>query len=121
MTGDAVPPLDPKVIGELRELQESGSPGLLGELIDLFLKQGEEKLAEIGKAMGARDAPLLGRHAHTLKGSAGSLGALPLSGLCRELEGALRAGAWAEAETRVREIEAEFARVRTALGEEKKR
>lgn len=121
MDADAVPPLDAKVIGELRELQDGGSPGLLAELIDLFLKQGEEKLVELRQALESRNDAVLGRIAHTLKGSAGSLGALRLSGICRELEGALRGNAWPEAEERVSEVEAEFARVRTALAEERKR
>lgn len=121
MAADAVPPLDAHVIGELRALQDGGSPGLLAELIDLFLKQGEEKLAELRQALGSRNSAVLGRIAHTLKGSAGSLGAMHLSGLCRALETALRGDAWPETELRVSEVEAEFARVRTALGEERKR
>ena len=120
MGGD-VPPLDAAMIGELRALQDGGSPGLLAELIDLFLKQGEGKLAELRQALGSRDAAVLGRHAHTLKGSGGSLGALHLSGLCRALEGALRANDWPGVEARVSEIEAEFARVRTALEVERNR
>lgn len=119
--GDDGLPLDPAVIGELRELQDGGSPGLLAELIDLFLKQTVEKLGEMRSSAGAKDAATLGRLAHTLKGSAGSLGAVHLSGLCRELEAALRGNDWTAAAARVSGIEAEFARVRGALEEERRR
>jgi HPt (histidine-containing phosphotransfer) domain-containing protein len=121
MADASPPPLDAKVIGELRELQDSGSPGLLKELIDVFLRQTEEKFAEIRKAAAAKEADVLARHAHTLKGSGGSLGALHLSSLCKALELAVRANDWAGMRARFSEVEAEFARVRAALLAERDR
>ncbi len=121
MPEDASPILDPKVLGELRALEEGGSPGLLAELIDLFLKQGAKQLGEMREALTSKDGAGLGRLAHTMKGSAGSLGAARLSGLCRELEAAIRAKSWPEVGARVGESEAEFARVRAALEEERRR
>ncbi|HYE98217.1 MAG TPA: Hpt domain-containing protein [Planctomycetota bacterium] len=116
---DAPMPLDPATLAQLRELERSGSPGFVSELADLFIRQADEQLAIFRRCGAVRDAAGLARAAHTLKGSCGSIGALPMMELCRQLEVAARATGWAEVEPLTGQIEREFARVRGALEREK--
>ena len=112
-------PLDRATIEQLRDLERSGSPGFLAELADLFVKQTGEQLEAFRRHVVAKDSAGLSRAAHTLKGSCGSLGAFPMMELCRGLETAARASAWADAEAIRARIEREFVRVRGALEMEK--
>jgi HPt (histidine-containing phosphotransfer) domain-containing protein len=103
------------VIEQLREMERSGSPGFLAELGTLFVKQGEEQMAVLAARLRSRDEDGLCRSAHLMKGSSGSIGAMLLMGLCRELEEAARGKSWSGAEGLVARVTAEFARVREAL------
>ena len=103
------------MFGQLKEL-ESGSPGFLQDLVKQFVEQAVKQLALIRDFVRARDGDGLYRAAHLLKGSAGSLGALPMMELLRGLESAGSARSWAQAEDLLPRIDAEFGRVRTALG-----
>lgn len=114
-------PVDAEVIRELRTLQDDGNPGFLAELIDLFLSHGSQMLADLRTAFSAGNAAELLRLAHTLRGSAGGLGARRLSGLCAALEEDLRAGVRETVPAQIGAIEAEFARVRPVLEAERKR
>jgi HPt (histidine-containing phosphotransfer) domain-containing protein len=114
-------PLDPEVIQELRSLQAAGNSGFLKDLIDLFLSHGAETFAELREALSREDAADLLRLTHTLRGSSGCLGATFLSGLFGAWEDEIRAGAWKPSPARIREIEAEFVRVRAALEAERDR
>lgn len=111
------PAIDPRVIGELRAL---GSRDFLVDLIDTFLEETARRLADLRTGLSAPGGDLVRKSAHTLKGSAGNMGAMTLSGLCRKLEETDRAGA-GKLEPVVREIEAEFIRVRSALLAERER
>lgn len=112
---DDAPALDPKVIEQLREMERSGSPGFLKELGGLFAKQGEEQMGVLAACLRSRDDGGLCRSAHLMKGSSGSLGAMRLMGLCKELEEAARGRSWDAADGLVGRVTAEFARVREAL------
>jgi HPt (histidine-containing phosphotransfer) domain-containing protein len=116
-----MPSIDPKVIADLRALEEGGSPGFLAELIDLFLKEEPQYRARLRDALARRDAALLERAAHTLKGSGGNLGAKELSGLASRLQDVARAANWAEAALLLEKIETEAAAVEKELLAEKLR
>jgi histidine phosphotransfer protein HptB len=83
--------LDPSVIQSLRELGGDAEPGLLGELVQLFLQDSPDKLRALQEGFGGRDAKVVERNAHSLKSSAASLGANSLSKLLAEIEAAGRA------------------------------
>lgn len=102
------------MFGQLKEL-EAGAPGFLKDLIRQFLEQAVQQLALVRDFLRSRDGEGLYRTAHLLKGSAGSLGALPLMELLRGLEAAGGARAWPDAEGLLPRIDAEFVRVRAAL------
>jgi HPt (histidine-containing phosphotransfer) domain-containing protein len=113
--------IDPRVISELRALEREGSPSFLSELIDLFLKEQAQHLARLRKAYQERDAAVLERVAHTMKGSCGNLGANELSKICAELQGVARAADWERAGAMVRQIERDSIPVETELRAEKAR
>jgi len=117
---DGVASLNPKVIQELRGL-EKGSPGLLRELIDLFLKEAGTHLAGLQASFKARDAGSFERGAHTLKGSSGNLGAQAMSRICGELQAIGRAADWGRAPEEMSRLEEEFRLVRAELEVERAR
>lgn len=84
--------LDANVIQGLRELGGEDDPGLLVELIDLYLADAPQRMCEIENALATCDWKLLERAAHTLKSASANIGALSLSALCRELEFKARSG-----------------------------
>lgn len=88
---DPAPPVDSAALDELRQYGEA-DPSIVDELVTMFLDGAEQHLASMQEAMRGGDTDSLARVAHTLKGSAGTLGARPLAGLCAELESGARAG-----------------------------
>ena len=67
------------------------------------------------EALARGDAEALKREAHNLKSSSANLGALRLSGFCKDLEIIGRSGDLQGAQELMERAEAEFERVRTAL------
>ena len=63
-----------------------GDRRLLGELVAIFVEEAPGRLAELRRAAAARDATTVERVAHSLKGSAGLLGAASLQAASAELE-----------------------------------
>lgn len=84
--------LDPAILESYRLLQEDGEPDLITELIDGFLADLEGRLHAIRRAIAEGDAPALRSAAHSLKGSAGTVGAIGLAQRCGELEALGREG-----------------------------
>jgi HPt (histidine-containing phosphotransfer) domain-containing protein len=78
--------LDASVIQSLRELGGEEDPGLLLELIDLYLCDAPQRMGEIEQGLAQGDWKLLERAAHTLKSASANIGALGLSAICKELE-----------------------------------
>ncbi|KPC33293.1 Hpt domain-containing protein [Pseudomonas syringae pv. cilantro] len=76
--------LDYSVLNALQEVMEDEYPTLL----DVFLKDSEQRLQQLRLAVAACDLDLqeLSLNAHSFKGSSSNMGALRLSDLCRELE-----------------------------------
>lgn len=118
---DSSSPIDSDIIRELRSLRDETRPTFLTDLIDTFLNAGANGVADLREAHSTGNAAFLRRIAHTLTGSSGSLGALHMSKLCAELESLAQQGQVSEAGPLVKEVEGEFARVRSALLEERSR
>lgn len=78
--------LDSAVLDGLRELAGADEPELLAELIDIYLEDAPQRLAEMARGVQLGDWKLLERAAHTLKSASANIGALQLSGICKELE-----------------------------------
>ena len=77
--------IDAATIQGLRELGGDDEPGLLGELIDMFLEDAPERMRDITEGLAAHDIGRVERGAHTLKSSSANIGALGLSDLCRRI------------------------------------
>jgi len=72
--------LDPT---NLESLRDSGaSEGFLRNLTDLFIKGTEKKLIELDHAVLKRDSARFREITHSLKGTAGQLGAVNLASIC---------------------------------------
>lgn len=78
--------IDMQVIDGLRELGGDDEPGLLLEVVGLFLEDGPRRLVDIERALEQGDLRSLERAAHTLKSSSLNVGATVLAQLCREIE-----------------------------------
>lgn len=78
-------PIDPAVIQGLRELGGDDEPGLLAELIEIFLEDAPERMKDITEGLATGDVGRVERGAHTLKSSSANVGALSLSELCRKI------------------------------------
>jgi HPt (histidine-containing phosphotransfer) domain-containing protein len=105
-------PIDAATLDEL--LATLGGDGaFLAELIATYLADSPPLVDAMRAAAAAGDAAALRRAAHTLKSTSASLGALRLSGVCREVEGA--ASADRVPADLVEEAAREYARVSEAL------
>ena len=81
--------LERAVRSQLEELGDLGRPAdreLFAELLVRFVDRAPTQVAEVERAVAARDADLLEASAHRFGGSAGNLGAGPLARWCAELE-----------------------------------
>ncbi len=103
--------LDPAVLEQMRH--DYGDA--FAELLDVFVESTPDVLVNLGHAIEAGDSGALRIHAHGLKSSSASYGAIRLSALCQELETQAGEGLSADSRKRLAEIEGEYALVRTLL------
>jgi len=82
--------LDAQVLQGLRELGGDDDPGLLLEVVGMFLEDAPLRMREIEQALQRGDLKLLERAAHSLKSASANVGAMALSGLCRRIEESAR-------------------------------
>ena len=78
------------VVDELLSLCEEGDPELLVDLIQMYLEDAPHKLSEIVQGLADHDWDRVERAAHSLKGSAGNLGAIFVQQDCEQLQLASR-------------------------------
>jgi CheY-like chemotaxis protein/HPt (histidine-containing phosphotransfer) domain-containing protein len=106
--------LDPAALENLREMM-GGDAEFLSELIDTFLEDAPQLLADMHQTVEQGDAAGLRLAAHSLKSNSADFGAMALSNLCRELEGMGKAGTLDGAAGLVRQAAAEYEQVKAAL------
>ena len=82
---------EPAVLASLRAATAADVTAIQ-HLLQLFCSNTRSALSAMETAMGAEDWQTLQRHAHTLKSSAGQVGAMALSRLAAGFEARLRAG-----------------------------
>jgi len=112
------PPVDLGMLRKLQGGQGQGQPDIVAEVVALFLRDAPARLAEIRDAVGRGDLSAAARAAHTLKGSAGHLGAKTLTLLAARFDEKARAGAPFDVAFAVGAIAEELDRVRSALSRE---
>lgn len=107
--------LDPSRIEELRALGARTGRDLLGSLAALFRESSSQQLAELRLAFEAQDPQAAQRAAHTLKSSAGNIGAKEIAELARQIEEAGRQQAIEAARPRFDRLEGQLPRVADEL------
>lgn len=112
----STPALDATCLEGLRRL-DAAQPGFLTEIYAVFLKDAEERLAHIRAGLAAGDADKVSKAAHALKGASGGVCASTFSDLLRGIEHAGRADDLAAVRESMEAVEAEHARVRTAIAD----
>jgi HPt (histidine-containing phosphotransfer) domain-containing protein len=97
-------------------LKETTGADFIGELIDSFVEDTPEQIANIKTAIAAQDAESFRRAAHTVKSNAATFGANELAALARELEMMGRDGNF-EAANKVEVLQEAFDQARIRLNE----
>ena len=80
------PTIDMQAIDGLRELSPDSGTEFLRELIEIYLQDTPQRIAEMEDALTKKDLPAFTRAAHTIKGSSSNFGAIKLTKLAHELE-----------------------------------
>jgi HPt (histidine-containing phosphotransfer) domain-containing protein len=106
--------IDPRALEGLRELNPD-DPAFLRELIDLFISDVSDRLAELDRSLASADAALLTRAAHTIKGSCSNFGAVELARLSQVVELQGKAADFPGATATLPSLKAEYAAVTQAL------
>ena len=106
--------LDPEAIRSLTELV-GNDPEALVEIIDAFLDEAPQRLAELRQGIGDDDPVLAGRAAHTLKANGRTFGAERLALLGQEIEAAARESDLTTVLPRIDEVGAAWIEVRNEL------
>jgi HPt (histidine-containing phosphotransfer) domain-containing protein len=88
----AVTSLDEAALAKLRELDPDGRRGVVTRVLTAFDSSLVRWLAQLESLREPIDPAVVSGIAHTLKSSAGSVGAKDLARACAELEHRLRAG-----------------------------
>jgi signal transduction histidine kinase/CheY-like chemotaxis protein len=112
--GSRAPTLDLAAFDRLRSL-ERDAPGVLREIVDLYLADTPPRIESIRAAAARQDAESLGSLAHGLKGSSGYIGAREMESLCAEIERLIRSGKQDAAFSKVAALDEALPRVREAL------
>ena len=110
----AVSCLDPQAIAALRELNP-GDDSFLRDLIQIYLADSPQRIAEMEEALAHTDSRKLMIAAHSLKGSSANFGAAALRALSEKVEHLARTEALAEAQVHLPALREEFARVKAEL------
>jgi two-component system, sensor histidine kinase and response regulator len=112
---DGRPVLDHAILQGLRGLQEEGEPDLLAELVEVFEQDVPPRLETLREAVENGAAGTVERTAHTLKGSAGNLGAAKMAETARLLQDAGRAGDLSAVPALLQRLDADFEEARAGL------
>ena len=103
-----------RALQDISDLSGDNGP-LLTEIIRSYLADALTLLQEIKTSVQIGDLFALQQTAHTLKSTSAMLGATPLSELCRELEKMAQMGTLESITSKVRQLEAEYDRVKASL------
>jgi PAS domain S-box-containing protein len=107
--------LDRRVLDQLGALRLNGKPDLLARTIELYLVETPKLMHSLKQAGLANDASGIVRSAHSLKSSSANVGATMLSNYCADIEASARRADSEDARRILENIEAEHARVHSAL------
>jgi HPt (histidine-containing phosphotransfer) domain-containing protein len=106
--------LDQGVISSLRQLTPPGEPDVLAEVLRLFLQEAPPRIERLRNAWAGGNIEEMRRVAHSLKGSAGNIGARRLYDVCRRLDEQGRSDDRSGVGPLIDELAAEFTSVESA-------
>ncbi|MFC1735785.1 response regulator [Candidatus Hydrogenedentota bacterium] len=89
-------------------LERLGDEELINTVLDVFLEDAPCQLAKLKETVETRDASLIERQGHTLKGAAANAGALRMRDVAFQIEKAGETRELEKAEQLIDEVEAEF-------------
>ncbi|HEY2560747.1 MAG TPA: Hpt domain-containing protein [Caldimonas sp.] len=107
--------LDADALERLRELDPHGRSHLLERVLRAFESSASRLAAQFGEARASGDMQGIRHVVHTLKSSSASIGAVSLARLCAEIEGSIRAEAFASLPDRLDAMDRELAAVLQAV------
>lgn len=107
--------LDPKALNALKALEKSASCDLVRRMVHLFFEQVPKLMRTLYHAETQSDAETIRKASHSLKSASGSLGAVRLSELSKTLEQMASESKLFQVREHLREMEAEYRRVKNAL------
>jgi HPt (histidine-containing phosphotransfer) domain-containing protein len=107
--------LDQAVLTGLRKLTPPGEPDVLMEVLKLFLEEVPPRMVRLRNAWTAGNIQEVHRTAHSLKGSAGNIGARRLYDVCSQLDERGKAGDLAGVAPLVDALGLEFDKVETEI------
>ncbi|MGC2237192.1 MAG: response regulator [Pyrinomonadaceae bacterium] len=110
---DLLEAIDVSVLNGYRALQQPGKPDLVEKLINLFIEGADKNLSSLRASVTNGNTEAIKRGAHSIKGSAGNIGARQMAALCLELEQKAHLGD--EAESLVSQLEVGFKHVSEVL------
>jgi HPt (histidine-containing phosphotransfer) domain-containing protein len=114
MSSDDATTLDTTVLAALLD-SVGGDAVFVADLVETYLADGTDQLAEIDAAVRSGDAEALVRPAHTLKSSSRTVGANHLGELGRQIEMLGRSGSTTGADALAAAARAEFTDIEVAL------
>lgn len=107
--------IDPGVVENLRQLTLPGEPDVLAQVLSLFLQEVPKRIERLEAAWQSGDHAEVHRAAHSLKGSAGNIGAQSMFAVCRDLDDLAQAGDLTKSADLVAALAREYARVETEI------
>ena len=98
-------------------LTDSVGEDFMGEMVEAFLEEGAQLVADLEKGLADHDTDIFRRAAHSLKSNAATVGAMKLSDLAKKLEEKARQGQLEGTAEKLGAISAAFSNAEQALKE----
>lgn len=113
--GAPLPAIDTATLGQLRQLDPTGASNIVQRVLETYHRSLVKAASDFAAARAAGDLPVLMRIAHTLRSSSASVGALVLSGCCKEVEIRIRDGQLEGLEPVLQQLQNESDRVQETV------
>jgi HPt (histidine-containing phosphotransfer) domain-containing protein len=114
----APPPAEPlrdpgaEVLEHLRKLEARAAPGLAAHVLPIFLQDSTVRLAALREAVAREDGDTVHRIAHTLHGSAATVGAASFVAGCMQIIREVRSGSFDRCEPVINQLEHDLESIR---------
>jgi len=108
---------DAAALGRLHKL---GGGKLVGQMLEIFFRNAPQRIASARQGQRDGDLEAVERGAHSLKSSAGNVGALALMAVSGKIESLAERGRWEGIPELLDELEAAYLRVEIRLKTERK-